>query len=74
MKNAREIKMVNAPITLFEAALIKHLRKYKYGKVVISIQGGNPVFVSIKENKTLEKDEGLTLDGVVAIDPLAPKN
>lgn len=65
-----EIKKVSAPITLFEAALIRRLRKYKFGKVVVSIQRGNPVFVAVKENKTLTKEDGLELEGAIAIDPL----
>jgi len=69
-----EIKMINAPITLWEAAMIRKLRKYKYGKVTVHIQGGNPVFLSIKESKKIIKEEGLNLEGSVAIDPLLPSS
>lgn len=67
-----EIRMVTAPLTLWEAALIKKLRKYKYGKVTITIQGGNPVYMSVHENKGISKEEGLELKNAVVIDPALP--
>ena len=69
-----DIRYVTAPLTLWEAALIKKLREYnmQFGKVTVTIQGGNPIYVVANESKEIKKNDGLNLDGSVAIDPINP--
>ena len=62
-KEAKPISKVAVVLTLFEAAVVRNLRKFDYGELVIKKQKGQPYQMISSESKLVKEEDGLELPG-----------